>query len=72
MPDTELLPYVPSRCCLGCPHRGTCHPARQRVQDPQLEAGRHYACPFYRSISGTLREKRFGWFWWFAAMGRRP
>lgn len=70
MRDTELLPFVPSRCCLGCPHRGTCHPARQRVQDPQLEGGRHYSCPFYRSINSTLRERRSPWWMWFVPVRR--
>ncbi|WP_329684319.1 hypothetical protein [Longimicrobium sp.] len=57
------LPFVPSRGCLGCPNRGTCHSPRQRVQDPQIEAGRHYLCPFYRGISKATAQKQAGTFY---------
>ena len=57
------LPYVPSRGCLSCPNRGTCHDSRQRLQDGVVEAGRHYSCTFYKGIAETKREREAnGWY----------
>lgn len=56
--------YVPVAGCSGCPHRGTCHGARQRIQDPQAAAGRHYDCQFFRGIERSLRKvdaRRLPW-----------
>lgn len=43
--------YGAVRGCSSCPFRGDpCGEARQRVQDPLIETGRHYECEFYRAI----------------------
>lgn len=48
--------YGASRGCSSCPFRGDpCHEARQRVQDPEIETGRHYECQFYRGIEAARR-----------------
>lgn len=48
--------WVASGACSSCPHRGTCHESRQRIQDAEHALGRHYACPFYQSIELSLRQ----------------
>ncbi len=58
LPDEARGRYVPVRGCSGCPHRGTCHEARQRVQDPLVEAGRHYLCNFFEGIETRVRSSR--------------
>lgn len=54
---TDTSEYAPSKGCLGCPHRGTCHPTRKRIHDLALDTGRHYQCPFYRGITEKLRAR---------------
>ncbi len=49
--------YGAVRGCSSCPFRGDpCSDARQRVQDPEIETGRHYECPFYRAIEAARRS----------------
>jgi hypothetical protein len=47
--------FVASRGCSSCPYRGTCHEARQRIQDPTIAVGRHYDCEFHRGIQAKRR-----------------
>lgn len=49
--------YVAQQGCSGCPHRDTCHAARQRVQDGRFATGRHYDCGFFSDIEAAKRAQ---------------